>query len=155
MRTVRGFTLIELMIAVAIVGILAATALPAYQQYTVRAKLSEVILAVSGCRTSITETYQSVATSPGANNWGCEEGVSSRYVLGIATDEHGKVSATLRGLSADMNGKVLTLVPLVDATTAAQAPDDMGARLYGWRCGSPADGTDVELSYLPGSCRGR
>ena len=58
-RADRGFTLIELMITVAIVAILSALALPAYQQYTVRAKLSEVILALSACRTSISEGYQS------------------------------------------------------------------------------------------------
>ncbi len=69
----KGFTLIELMIVVAIIGILAAVALPAYQDYTVRAKMSEVVLAASSCRTSVTEIYQSsssVATMTGGQ-WGC------------------------------------------------------------------------------------
>src|SRR3981081_4454459 len=60
----KGAPLIELMIVVAIIGILAAVALPAYQDYTIRAKMSEVILAMSSCRTSITEGYQSGPTVP-------------------------------------------------------------------------------------------
>ena len=70
-RMQQGFTLIELMIVVAIIGILAAVALPAYQDYTKRAKMSEVVLAASACRTSITEIYQSAAaTAPGHQQLG-------------------------------------------------------------------------------------
>src|SRR5476649_1384719 len=93
----KGFTLIELMIVVAIIGILAAIALPAYQDYTKRAKLSEVILAASACRTTITEVYQSgsSASAPAANSYGCESsGSTSKYVALITTSIDGLVKVT-------------------------------------------------------------
>ena len=150
----KGFTLIELMIVVAIIGILAAVALPAYQDYTVRAKMSEVILAMSACRTSITEVYQTGGTPPAANSWGCEAGVSSKYVSGLATDANGLILATVTGINTTVNAKKVSLTPLKASNTPSVTPTDMGAGLWGWRCGAVGDGTDLNQKYLPGSCRG-
>jgi type IV pilus assembly protein PilA len=148
----QGFTLIELMIVVAIIGILAAVALPAYQDFTVRAKMSEAILAASACRTTITEAYQSGGAPPAANSWGCE-GATSKYVASVATDTNGIVIITIQGIGSQVDSKKVTFAPMIN-NVVANSTANMGTGPNGWRCGSPADGTDVDLKYLPVSCRG-
>jgi type IV pilus assembly protein PilA len=145
-----GFTLLEVMIVVAIIGLLAAIALPAYQRYSVRAKVSEAILALSACRSRVTEIYQSGGDAPSGGSWGCE-GNASRYVAEVTTDDNGVATATLANLGAGLDGRKVTLVPLIDGVPA-DAASDMGRGINAWSCGGP--GTDLPVSYLPGSCRG-
>ena len=154
----QGFTLIELMIVVAIIGILAAVALPAYQDYTVRAKVSEVVLAASSCRTGIAETVQnSNATAVDATSItnSCLI-VPTKFVSGAVVDTTtGLVTVTaneanLSALTAATND--LTLQPMISGP-ANMAPDG-GKTIAGWRCGSAGDGTTILQKYLPSSCRG-
>src|SRR5665647_3511899 len=117
-RIQHGFTLIELMIVVAIIGVLAAVALPAYQDYTVRAKVSEVILAASSCRTSISEVLQSStqvdvsAALPTACSF-----TATKYVASGSVDANGVITvvgnATNLGGSTSATADTIIMTPYI------------------------------------------
>jgi type IV pilus assembly protein PilA len=153
----QGLTLIELMIVIAIIGILGALALPAYQDYSIRAKVSEMLIAASGCKTAVNEAISSASEADVsvALPRVCEN-QASKFVSSIGVDANGVITVVgnhqaLRG-STSATANSLSLTPLQSGTTAVNGSTDGGKSVAGWRCG-PSANNGLPLKYLPTSCK--
>jgi len=135
----QGFTLIELMIVVAIIGILAAVALPAYQDYTIRAQTSEVMALTQGAKVAVSETFQTTGTLPGSDEDAGFDGAAGKYTASVAIGADGVITSTAGGeANAAIAGDTITLTPEEDASGVLV-----------WTCGG-----SIEAKYRPASCRG-
>ena len=144
----QGFTLIELIIVVAIIGILAAIAIPAYQDYTVRSKVTELINAAGVCKTSIAEYYQTKGVMPtNITNSGCSTtGTANSLPPAVS---NGDITVTAASTLATQLGAGTNLGYKADCGGAACA----GTPITAWDCTAANAITNITPKYLPASCR--
>jgi len=142
----QGFTLIELMIVVAIIGILAAVAIPAYQDYTIRAKVTEGLGLAGAAKTAVAETYSSKGAAPTTNpsaGLPTAASISGNSVTSVGVGAGGAITITYNntlGGSPSANGLLVVLKPSFTAGGVS------------WDCKAAA-GTTMPAKYLPAQCR--
>jgi type IV pilus assembly protein PilA len=143
-KTQQGFTLIELMIVVAIIGILAAIALPAYNDYMSRSKVSEIVLAASGGRTSVAEAFQTLGRMPSTQDSAGVSDQQSDYVLSVV---YSYISDTVSRITASADGRNISGVAN-NETIYLEGTGDQNTGLVTWTCNG-----SIDPKYKPSNCR--
>lgn len=147
MKTQQGFTLIELMIVIAIIGILAAIAIPAYQNYVIRSQVTEGLSLADGAKTGIAEYHTVRGGWPASNasaGLAAPGSITGNYVTNVNVGTHpGRITISYGNkANAAIASSILTLSAVSNGGSV------------GWTCGSSSKGTTVDPKYLPSSCRG-
>ena len=146
----KGFTLIELMIVIAIIGILAVIALPAYQDYTARAQVSEAFSLAEGQKAAVIEYFADKGTYPTTNEAAgvaASSKITGKYVKSVTIGGTGVITATMKSsnVNSALSSKTLTLTPST-STAAASASANPGS--FTWTCGG-----SIDTKYRPAACR--
>jgi type IV pilus assembly protein PilA len=143
MKIQKGFTLIELMIVVAIIGILAAIAIPAYQDYTIRSKVTELINAAGVCKTSVAEYYQAVGSFPTDQTKAGSNVGTANTVPPVVT--------SVGLITVDASGTLLTQLGAGKTFSYTPTTSAAGQPITQWSCNTAA--TTIIPKYLPATCR--
>ena len=142
MKKQQGFTLIELMIVVAIIGILAAIAIPAYQDYTIRAQVSEGLNLSGAAKAAVTEYYQDQGAAPSTNAMaGLDDAIAGKYVASVVVGAAGLITVTYGG---DANANLIAAGTLAMTPDFATSPGSVQ-----WGCSSAG----IPNKWLPAACR--
>ena len=155
----RGFTLLELIIVTAVVGIFAVIAMPIYQDYMIKARVLEIIVAGDGCRAQVMTGYQTELFPNAASNnlWGCEsvQGTpSSKYVSGVTVDADGVITITARTDESSLGlfmGAKINLYPMASGEVLATLAAPKSVQYF--NCAGHSSNSLAQNQYLPAKCQ--